>query len=78
MKYLNISFCKRITDKSIHEIAKSYHRLEFLYVAGLKYINESIAYLSPNIRYLDLACCYSITNGVISKIAQIMSEFGIS
>ncbi|RIB07606.1 hypothetical protein C2G38_2213980 [Gigaspora rosea] len=74
MKYLNISYCKNITDKSIYEIAESCHSLEFLYIAGLKYINESIAHLSPNIRYLDLAFCHNITNGVISKIARLYSN----
>ncbi|CAG8433794.1 11376_t:CDS:2 [Diversispora eburnea] len=79
--YLGVTPITSFDHISIHDIAESNHSLEFLFISGLKYINESIqdiAHLSSNIRYLDLVFCRNITNSVIRKNSAIMSEFGIS
>ena len=59
LDYLNISYCKDITDKSLFEIARNCHDLQELYFAEARWITDNsiscILNSCPNLRNLDIA-----------------------
>jgi hypothetical protein len=58
-KYLNISYCRNISDKSLFEITESCHTLQKFHFAETRWITDKsiscILNSCPNLQNLDIA-----------------------